>query len=114
QSRRALLGDAATGSEVGTAVREFPHGVITTRLPDSDVRLGPEWALQAPDDYWSVLAHVVPEALRAARASAADVTGIGIDFTSCTMLPTMADGTPLCRDGRFRSNPHAWVTLWKP
>ena len=30
----------------------------------------------------------------------ADVIGVGIDFTSCTMLPTLADGTPLCRAGR--------------
>ena len=26
----------------------------------------------------------------------ADVIGIGTDFTACTMLPTLADGTPLC------------------
>ena len=26
----------------------------------------------------------------------ADVIGIGIDFTACTMLPVKTDGTPLC------------------
>ena len=30
----------------------------------------------------------------------ADVVGVGIDFTACTMLPTTADGTPLCRAAR--------------
>ena len=39
--------------------------------------------------------------------------GIGIDFTACTMLPTTADGTPLCRLPEFRREPHAWVKLWK-
>ena len=38
---------------------------------------------------------------------------MGIDFTSCTMLPTLADGTPLCMLPELRRNPHAWVKLWK-
>ena len=42
-----------------------------------------------------------------------EVIGIGIDFTSCTMLPTTADGTPLCEFDAFRRDPHAWVKLWK-
>ena len=29
------------------------------------------------------------------------------------MLPTTADGTPLCRLPEFRREPHAWVKLWK-
>jgi L-ribulokinase len=41
------------------------------------------------------------------------VIGVGIDFTACTMLPTTADGTPLCRVAEFRHLPHAWVKLWK-
>jgi len=113
ESARALLVDVATGAEKGTAVQEFPHGVIAERLPDSDVRLGPEWALQDPDDYWDVLAAIVPGALRAAGAVAEDVIGIGIDFTSCTLLPTDAEGVPLCRDPRLRREPHAWTKLWK-
>ena len=43
----------------------------------------------------------------------ADVIGIGIDFTSCTMLPTLADGTPLCVLDDCAREPHAWVKLWK-
>jgi L-ribulokinase len=29
------------------------------------------------------------------------------------MLPTKADGTPLCMLTEWRNNPHAWVKLWK-
>jgi len=43
----------------------------------------------------------------------AAVIGVGIDFTSCTMLPTLADGTPLCLVDDLRAKPHAWVKLWK-
>ncbi len=43
----------------------------------------------------------------------ADVIGVGIDFTACTMLPTTADGTPLCVLPDLRAEPHAWVKLWK-
>ena len=39
--------------------------------------------------------------------------GVGIDFTACTMLPTQADGTPLCDVAGLRREPHAWVKLWK-
>jgi L-ribulokinase len=42
-----------------------------------------------------------------------DVIGVGVDFTACTMLPTKADGTPLCFLPEWRDNPHSWVKLWK-
>ena len=29
------------------------------------------------------------------------------------MLPTLADGTPLCELPELRREPHAWVKLWK-
>src|SRR6266511_5135434 len=41
------------------------------------------------------------------------VIGIGIDFTSCTILPTTAEGTPLCEAPQLRAEPHAWPKLWK-
>ena len=55
------------------------------------------------------------QSLRAAQSGVdpADVIGIGIDFTACTMLPTKADGTPLCTLPEYRRHPHAWVKLWK-
>jgi L-ribulokinase len=113
ESARALLVDIADGREVATAVAEYPDGVIDERLPESGVRLGPEWALQNPDDYLDVLGEIVPRVLREGGAAPETVAGIGVDFTSCTMLPVTPDGTPLCRDPRFRAEPHAWVKLWK-
>ncbi len=115
ESGRALLVDVATGEEVGTAVYNYPHGVIDEVLsvPGEPIPLPPEWALQDPDDYIEVLKNAVPAALAAGNVAPEDVIGIGIDFTACTMLPTKADGTPLCRLPEFRRTPNAWVKLWK-
>src|SRR5438067_5456869 len=113
ESARALLVDVADGREAGTAVAAYPDGVIDRQLPGSGVALGPEWALQNPRDYLTVLETIVPAARRAAGVDATDVVGIGIDFTSCTLLPTRGDGTPLCLVPELAAEPHAWVKLWK-
>jgi L-ribulokinase len=114
ESGRAVLVDVSDGREIATAVYPYSHGVIDELLPiDRPVRLGPDWALQDPDDYVRTFQHAVPDALAKAGVDPADVVGIGIDFTACTMLPVTSDGTPLCDVPAFRANPHAWVKLWK-
>lgn len=113
ESARALLVDVADGREVATASHPYPHGVVDNRLPETDEKLPPDWALQDPDDYWAALEVIVPEVLRLGGASAAEVVGIGIDFTACTLVPARIDGTPLSRDPVLRSIPHAWAKLWK-
>jgi L-ribulokinase len=115
ESGRAVVVDIATGREAGTAIYAYANGVIDEHLPapDDDVRLGPDWALQDPRDYVRTFQQAVPRALADAGVDAADVVGIGIDFTACTMLPTTADGTPLCEIPELRREPHAWVKLWK-
>lgn len=113
ESGRALLVDVADGREIATAVHEYGNGVIDERLPGSNVRLEPDWALQDPNDYIEVIKRTVPAVLHESGVDPADVIGIGIDFTACTMLPTLADGTPLCQLPQYRQEPHAWVKLWK-
>jgi L-ribulokinase len=113
ESGRALLVDVRDGREVATAVHAYANGVIDQQLPGSDVPLPPDWALQDANDYLEVFKHTIPEVLRKAGVNPAEVVGIGIDFTACTMLPTKADGTPLSFLPEYRDNPHAWVKLWK-
>ena len=115
ESGRAVLVDVADGRQVATAMSAYRNGVIDERLPidGHDVRLGPDWALQDPEDYLRVFKEAIPSVLRGATVDPAEVIGIGIDFTACTMLPTTADGTPLCVVPEYRANPHAWVKLWK-
>ena len=52
ESGRAVLVDVADGRQVATAVHRYANGVIDHRLPlpDRDVRLQPDWALQDPDN----------------------------------------------------------------
>jgi L-ribulokinase len=112
-SGRALLVEAETGREVATEVYEYADGVIETNLPGDKKRLPPDFALQNPADYLAVLSTTIPKILRAAKITPEQIIGIGTDFTSCTILATKADGTPLCFDKRWRKNSHAWVKLWK-
>ncbi|SCG34591.1 ribulokinase [Micromonospora coxensis] len=113
-SGRALVVRVADGAELGTAVHEYRHAVMDTALTAVDARpLPADWALQDPDDYREVLRQAVPAALAASGVDPARVIGIGIDFTACTVLPTLADGTPLCEVPELRTRPHAWVKLWK-
>lgn len=112
-SGRALVVRVGDGAELGTAVHEYRHGVIESSLPGAAVPLPPDWALQDPEDYRDVLRHAVPAAVAAAGIDPARVIGIATDFTACTVLPTLADGTPLCEVPELRSRPHAWVKLWK-
>jgi L-ribulokinase len=112
-SGRALVVRVSDGAEVGTAVHSFSHGVIEATLPAGGKSLPPDWALQDPNDYRDVLRHAVPAAVTAAGIRPDQVVGIGIDFTACTVLPTLSDGTPLCELPELRDRPHAYVKLWK-
>ena len=111
-SGRAVVVRVADGVELGAATHEYAHGVLDRQLPDG-TPLPPEWALQVPSDYLDVLRNAVPAAVARAGVDPADVTGIGTDFTSCTMVPTTADGTPLCDLPQYAGEPHAYVKLWK-
>jgi len=113
ESARTVLVDLSNGDEVATSVYAYEDGVIDERLPGSNVRLEPDWALQNPADYLRAVRATVPQVLTESGVTSEDVVGIGIDFTSCTMLPTHANGTPLCHLPQYRDQPHAWVKLWK-
>ena len=110
-SVRALLVETATGRIVATAVSPYRHGVIDEKLPHGGA-LGPDWALQHPQDWLDGLTAVTREVLTHV-ANPADVVGIGMDFTSCTVLPVDAAGTPLCQLDAWQTIPNAWPKLWK-
>jgi L-ribulokinase len=111
-SGRAVVVRVRDGAELGTAEHEYRHAVLDRELPDG-TGLPPDWALQVPSDYVDVLRHAVPAALAAAGVSPERVIGIGTDFTACTVLPVLADGTPLCELPEYASRPHAYVKLWR-
>lgn len=112
-SGRAVVVRVSDGAELGSAVHEYSHAVMDSKLAHSGAKLPPEWALQVPSDYVDVLKNAVPQAVAAAGVNPAHVIGIGTDFTACTMVPTLADGTPLCELAEYADRPHAYVKLWK-
>jgi L-ribulokinase len=87
--------------------------VIDTTLPGRGERLPADWALQNPDDYTAVLDAGIVDVLQKVPGAAGRVVGIGLDFTSCTVLPVTEEGVPLCSLPAWRNRPHAWPKLWK-
>lgn len=112
-SGRVVLLDISSGREVGLAVIPYAHGVIDDKLPETAEKLPAEWALQHPQDYLDVINRGIPEVLRQSGVSGQQVIGLGIDFTSCTVLPVTEDGEPLCFMEPWRVRKHAWPKLWK-
>jgi L-ribulokinase len=114
ESGRAVIVDVSNGAELATALHRYANGVIDERLPSPDgTALPPDWALQDPADYIAAIRSTVQAVLAGSGVAPADVIGIGIDFTACTMLPTTYAAVPLCEVPEFRRDPHAWVKLWK-
>jgi len=113
ESARAVLVRVKDGEEVANAVHTYADGVIDERLPGTNIELEPDWALQNPADYIEAIKKTIPQVLREAGVDTEDVIGIGIDFTSCTMLPIDKEGIPLCMREKYKDNPHSWVKLWK-
>ncbi len=112
-SGRAVVVRVSDGEELGSALLEYPHAVMDVRLASTGATLPPDWALQDATDYLAVLKHAVPEAIRNAGLDPKAVIGIGTDFTACTMVPVIEDGTPLSALPEYADRPHAYVKLWK-
>jgi len=112
-SGRAVVVRVADGEELGEAEHTYEHAVMSRELAATGAPLPANWALQDPDDYVEVLRRAVPAAVATASIDPGTVIGIGTDFTACTVLPVLADGTPLCRVDALREHPHAWVKLWR-
>lgn len=113
ESGRAVLVSLENGKEIADHVTPYRHGVIDKVLPNTEIQLEHEWALQHPQDYLEVLKNSIPEVLQKSGVDPAQVIGLGIDFTACTMLPIDEEGEPLSGHPELKDNPHSWVKLWK-
>ena len=116
ESGRAVLVDVATGAELGDRdprVRQRRHrppaaGAGRRRRPRAGLgapgsrRLRRHGPRRPSRGCWRR-----PASTRRTSSASASTS------PSCTMLPTTADGTPLCRLPELRREPHAWVKLWK-
>lgn len=112
-SGRAVLVDIQNGNVKASSVYAYQNQVIDQYIPDTNIKLELDYALQDPKDYLDVIKKTVPIIIKEGKIDHRDIIGISIDFTSCTVVPVDQNNTPLCFKPEFRNNPHAWVKLWK-
>lgn len=111
-SVRALIVDARTGKEAAHAVSAYRHAVMQSAIGQEECA-GREFALQYPPDYLESMREAIDGAVKKAGIDVKDIAGVGIDFTSCTVLPVDKEGVPLCTKEEFAEDPHSYVKLWK-
>lgn len=111
-SARAIIVDIETKEEIAASVCEYSHGVISEKFINGK-SLPADYALQHPKDYLDSLYTTISDCIKKSGIGAADIIGVGVDFTASTILPVTEDGTPLCFLDEFKNNPHAYVKLWK-
>lgn len=110
-SGRVLIVNVNTGKIIGMSVVKYNSGTIEKTLLDKPIPHS--FALQDAADYIDVLKIGIPEAIKNAGITGSDIIGLGIDFTSSTMVVTDDSFTPLNWKEEFKRNPHAYVKLWK-
>ena len=115
ESARAVLVDVGDGRELGVAVHRYATGssTIASRRPTRTSCSARTGRSRTPTTTSRRSGRPCRRVVAESGIDPVDVIGIGIDFTACTMLPTTADGTPLCFLDAYRREPHAWVKLWK-
>ncbi|MFT4032396.1 MAG: ribulokinase [Siphonobacter sp.] len=108
-SVRALVLNAYTGEEMGTAVYEYARWKqgLYCDAPHSQFR-------QHPLDYLEGLENTINEALtNASEEVRQNIVGISIDTTGSTPGPVDENGTLLALLPEFSENPNAMFILWK-
>lgn len=111
-SCRCVIVSAEDGSRIAEATGEYCHGVMDRQLPGGEP-LPQGFALQHPGDYLKALEESIHSAVEKAGIAPEEIGGIGLDFTSCTILPVTEHLTPLCFLPGMERKPHAYVKLWK-
>lgn len=111
-SARAVLVSVGRGEVAAESIYPYPHGILNT-ISGGNEELPVDFALQEIDDYVEAMYETIRTVVKQSGCRAEDVIGICIDATSSTFLPLTKSGTPLCKTEQFRTNPHAWLKLWK-
>jgi len=112
-SVRAIIVDITDGTEIASAVYQYPSG-------DAGVIIDPKnplLARQNPADYINGFYRSVSQAVKKAKKAGGFkpelVAGIGIDTTGSTPIPVDRNGTPLAMLPEFKDVPAAQAWLWK-
>lgn len=110
---RAVIVDVETGRELATSTFGYQDAIIDTFLPETEVRLPSDFALQNPRDYQEAVVSLLRDILYRSGVCAEDIIGIGVDATASTVLALDEAYMPLCLLPEYKNNPHSWIKMWK-
>ena len=111
-SVRAVLVNLWDGQIVASETCAYAHGILDpTGLAYGAIN--GSCALQEPDDYLKAMQETVTRAIESSGLAPEQISCIGVDFTSCTMLPIDKNGIPLCRQEQWKNHKNAYAKLWK-
>lgn len=111
-SARAVLIDLDSGRAVAEHAALYRTGALDAGHPGG-LDLPANWVIQDPADFVAAAAELLGWSAGAAAGQGAEIAVIGVTATSCTVLPTRRDGTPLLHLPAFAGRPHAYAKLWK-
>jgi L-ribulokinase len=108
-SVRTVIIDCITGSEISTAVFNYPRWKEGNYCDPARNQFR-----QSPLDYLEGLERTIKEAIRSAPPGTAKrIAGLSVDTTGSTPVAVDRHGTPLALLPEFRENPNAMFILWK-
>ncbi|NWK85096.1 ribulokinase [Staphylococcus sp. GSSP0090] len=110
-SGRVFLVNTENGEIIGQYIQTYTHGTIEGEL--NGHKLPQSYSLQNANDYMEVIETGIPEILEKTNINAKDIVGIGIDFTSSTVIFVDDQMEPMHNNPKYYNNPHAYVKLWK-
>ena len=110
-SGRVILVNTSDGKIVSSYEETYQHGTIAEELGGET--LPHNYFLQHAGDYHHVLENGVKHVLEESQVNKDEVVGIGVDFTSCTVVFLDENFRPLHMNEDLANHPHAYVKLWK-
>ncbi|MEX2948500.1 ribulokinase [Staphylococcus warneri] len=110
-SGRVILVNTSDGKIVSSYEETYQHGTIAEELGGET--LPHNYFLQHAGDYHHVLENGVKHVLEESQVNKDEVVGIGVDFTSCTVVFLDENFKPLHMNDDLANHPHAYVKLWK-
>lgn len=110
-SGRAFLINTENGEIEEQYIRNYTHGTIEGELGGE--KLPQNFGLQNANNYMEIIETGIPTIIEKANISVSEIVGIGIDFTSSTVIFVDEQMEPIHNKSGFQDNPHAYVKLWK-
>lgn len=111
-SARVVISRISDGVIVSSCAGEYPHGILSGQLPDG-TGLPEGMFLYMAEDYIELLPRIIGEAMGQSGITPEQIVGVGVDATSCTIVPCTENGTPLSLLPENRKNPNAYIKSWK-